>query len=100
MAVNPYKSVPIYGQSIVNKYTKDKLGVLPPHIFAVANDAYESLMRQPTKPRAILIRYAPRTPFTGPLTFCLQWRVGRRQDGIDQANFESFDALVGRALAH
>lgn len=57
VAVNPYKPIPIYGQDVVTRYSQERLGVLPPHIFAIANDAYQSLVEDPRQARAILIRY-------------------------------------------
>jgi len=44
VAVNPYKPVPLYGPEIVTKYSNAKFGALPPHIFAIADDAYRSII--------------------------------------------------------
>jgi len=55
VAVNPYKSMPIYGKEHVNKYSQvKKREEAPPHIYAVASEAYH-LMRNTKKPQTILI---------------------------------------------
>ncbi|XP_065192993.1 unconventional myosin-X-like [Sycon ciliatum] len=46
-AVNPYKSIgDLYSDDLIKRYTKQHLGELPPHIYAIANEAYQSLWRQ------------------------------------------------------
>ncbi|XP_029197955.2 unconventional myosin-VIIa-like [Acropora muricata] len=46
VAVNPYKLFPIYDAEHVTKYKNRKLGELPPHIFAVADNAYTHMKRE------------------------------------------------------
>ena len=46
-AVNPYKDLgPIYTDEIITRYNKKALGELPPHIFAIANEAYYAMWRR------------------------------------------------------
>eukprot|EP01137_Pigoraptor_chileana_P023532 Opistho-2@89964 len=47
-AVNPYKKLDIYGKEVLTSYNKKVIGELPPHIYAIANEAYYSMwkMRQ------------------------------------------------------
>jgi len=40
VSVNPFKILPIYTQEIVQKYVGQRLGFLPPHIFAIAEATY------------------------------------------------------------
>ncbi|XP_047971824.1 myosin-2-like [Salvia hispanica] len=42
LAVNPFKSVPIYGDDIVTAYTKNLLD--SPHVYATADAAYEAMI--------------------------------------------------------
>ncbi|BFZ01247.1 hypothetical protein BsWGS_04286 [Bradybaena similaris] len=46
IAVNPFKFFPIYNPKYVSMYQNKQLGELPPHIFAVADAAYHSMLRQ------------------------------------------------------
>ena len=43
IAVNPYKSLPIYDDSNLKNYFTDSLS-LPPHVFAIGNDSYRNLI--------------------------------------------------------
>ncbi|KAI5189022.1 myosin heavy chain 9/10/11/14 [Nematocida sp. AWRm77] len=55
VAVNPYKSLPIYTKEFVGKYAEvQKREEAPPHIYAVATEAYH-LMRNTRVPQTILI---------------------------------------------
>eukprot|EP01137_Pigoraptor_chileana_P006540 Opistho-2@51023 len=44
VAVNPYKVFNIYDLDTVRKYDGKVIGQLPPHIFAIANEAYQTMM--------------------------------------------------------
>ncbi|KJE96920.1 myosin 10 [Capsaspora owczarzaki ATCC 30864] len=43
-AVNPYKALPIYGDEVLQKYNRSVLGDLPPHIYAIANEAFYAML--------------------------------------------------------
>lgn len=43
--MNPYKSLPIYDPPTVRSYRGAALGELPPHIFAVADNAYRRMLK-------------------------------------------------------
>ena len=44
VAINPFKPLNIYGPDIVKKYQGVRLGELPPHIFAIADETHFSLV--------------------------------------------------------
>jgi len=44
IAVNPYFLFPMYNPKYTNMYQGKRLGELPPHIFAIADDAYNSML--------------------------------------------------------
>ncbi|KJE90748.1 myosin-X [Capsaspora owczarzaki ATCC 30864] len=44
-AVNPYKKIDMYGDKLLKSYNKRALGELPPHIYAIANEAYYALWK-------------------------------------------------------
>nr|KAG5687166.1 hypothetical protein BaRGS_033053 [Batillaria attramentaria] len=45
VAVNPYKELKIYEQTHVEQYNGNKLSVVEPHIFAIAEAAFQSLCK-------------------------------------------------------
>lgn len=48
IAVNPFKYFPIYNPKYVNAYQHRKLGELPPHVFAIADAAYDRMLQAKT----------------------------------------------------
>lgn len=46
VAINPYQLLDIYALDSVNKYHGKPLGLLPPHLFALASAAYERMVNQ------------------------------------------------------
>lgn len=45
VAVNPYKVLPIYNDDQIKLYQDKKIGELPPHIFAIGDNAYTNMRR-------------------------------------------------------
>ncbi|KAM7418949.1 hypothetical protein PAMA_016189 [Pampus argenteus] len=45
VVVNPYKYLPIYTEDIVNMYRGKKRHEMPPHIYAITDTAYRSMMQ-------------------------------------------------------
>lgn len=46
VAVNPYENLYIYSKNLINMYKQKKITELPPHIFAIANIAYNKLIEE------------------------------------------------------
>jgi len=44
IAVNPYKFLPIYTQAWVKKYVGKRLGILHPHVYAIAESSYSYMV--------------------------------------------------------
>lgn len=44
VAINPYQRLPIYGKAWVKYYRGKRIGLLPPHVYAVAEAAYSSMI--------------------------------------------------------
>eukprot|EP01102_Stenamoeba_stenopodia_P006996 TRINITY_DN1954_c0_g2_i1.p1 TRINITY_DN1954_c0_g2~~TRINITY_DN1954_c0_g2_i1.p1 ORF type:complete len:1409 (-),score=515.63 TRINITY_DN1954_c0_g2_i1:121-4347(-) len=44
IAVNPYKFLPIYTQAWVKKYVGKRLGILSPHVYAIAESSYSYMV--------------------------------------------------------
>lgn len=45
VAVNPYQVLPIYTSEQIKLYKDKKIGELPPHIFAIGDNAYTNMLR-------------------------------------------------------
>ncbi|XP_029431984.1 myosin-11 isoform X3 [Rhinatrema bivittatum] len=45
VVVNPYKMLPIYSEKIVDMYKGKKRHEMPPHIYAIADTAYRSMLQ-------------------------------------------------------
>jgi myosin-1 len=46
IAVNPYQQLPIYGPNVVKTYQDRYIFEEPPHVYAIAEDAYHSLLTE------------------------------------------------------
>lgn len=56
MAVNPYKNLPIYTREYIQSYKGKRRGEMPPHIYAVADQAYHDMV-QDKENQSILITW-------------------------------------------
>ncbi|VDM60142.1 unnamed protein product [Angiostrongylus costaricensis] len=45
VVVNPYKRLPIYSESLIEQFKGKKRHEMPPHIFAIADSAYRSMLQ-------------------------------------------------------
>ncbi|XP_053577348.1 myosin-9 [Bombina bombina] len=45
VVINPYKNLPIYSEEIVDMYKGKKRHEMPPHIYAITDNAYRSMMQ-------------------------------------------------------
>ncbi|XP_072270103.1 unconventional myosin-Ia-like [Pyxicephalus adspersus] len=48
IALNPLRDLPIYGPEVSDAYSSQPIKSLPPHIFAVADRAYQNLQANQT----------------------------------------------------
>lgn len=58
VAVNPYEILNIYTTEQIQLYRDKKIGELPPHIFAIADNAYSSMKRY-QHDQCVIIRSVP-----------------------------------------
>merc|ERR1712183_179017 len=45
VVVNPYKRLPIYSEKVVNLYRGKKRHEVPPHVYAIADAAFRSMLQ-------------------------------------------------------
>ncbi|KAK7113251.1 hypothetical protein V1264_012571 [Littorina saxatilis] len=45
VAINPYRRLPIYTKSIVDKYRGKRKSEMPPHLFSIADNAYQFMVQ-------------------------------------------------------
>ncbi|VDO49123.1 unnamed protein product, partial [Brugia timori] len=46
VVVNPYKKLPIYSETLIEAFKGKKRHEMPPHIFAIADTAYRSMLQE------------------------------------------------------
>ncbi|PAV77243.1 hypothetical protein WR25_17904 [Diploscapter pachys] len=46
VVINPYKKLPIYSESLIEEFKGKKRHEMPPHIFAIADTAYRSMLQE------------------------------------------------------
>ena len=46
VAVNPFQQLPIYDEFTASKYVNSPHGMQPPHLFAVADRAFQAMVRE------------------------------------------------------
>lgn len=45
MVINPYKRLPIYTDSVAHMFMGKRKSEMPPHLFAVSDEAYRSMLQ-------------------------------------------------------
>ena len=76
VAVNPYQLLPIYSPEQIRLYTNKKIGEMPPHIFAIADNCYFNMQRN-NKDQCCIIRWVGKVP-NGTYTGKGSWLIRNR----------------------
>ena len=56
MSINPYKWFPIYTEEIIQRYKAKRRTEVPPHVYALADDAYRNVLKE-SKSQSMLVTY-------------------------------------------
>ena len=76
LAMNPFESLPIYSEAIMAEYAGKSLGRAPPHVYAIAETAYQMLVKS-GRSQSIIVSGesgAGKTETNKHLMYYLAWR--------------------------
>lgn len=65
LALNPYSPLPCYQVSVIKQYTSAPLGELPPHLFAISDNAYRVIKKE-KRSVSLVISGLFQVPVNGP----------------------------------
>lgn len=101
VAVNPYAVLPIYTGNEIKAYKNRKIGDLPPHIFAIADNAYGN-MRRFDRDHSIIISGESGAGKTESTKLILQFlaAISGQHSWIEQQVLDSNPILEGEMLQH
>ncbi|XP_013183816.1 unconventional myosin-IXa isoform X2 [Amyelois transitella] len=98
IALNPFKFYPIYNPKYVKLYQNKRIGsTLPPHIFAVADAAYHSMLRERTN-QCIVISGESGSGKTESTNFLLHHLTALSQKGSHGSGVEQTILSAGPVL--
>ncbi|KAJ4935315.1 hypothetical protein JOQ06_016851 [Pogonophryne albipinna] len=72
VAVNPYQLLPIYTADQIRLYTNKKIGEMPPHIFAIADNCYFNMQRN-NRDQCCIIRWRLHSSFLAAISGQHSW---------------------------
>eukprot|EP00466_Bigelowiella_natans_P001656 jgi/Bigna1/41654/e_gw1.55.12.1 len=88
IAVNPFKKLPLYTPTIIDKYAKRGNRILPPHVFHIASESYRNLLEGTTEKTAqsIVISGESGAGKTVCTKFCLKYlaEVADSEGGVEE----------------
>lgn len=97
IAMNPFRFLPIYNPKHMKMYERCKLSDLPPHIFAIADNAYQ-LMLQKKANQCIVISGESGSGKTESTNLVLHHLLHLSQKGYGEGGIEQVVAAAGPVL--
>uniref|UniRef100_A0A8C6ZEY3 Myosin VIIA n=1 Tax=Nothoprocta perdicaria TaxID=30464 RepID=A0A8C6ZEY3_NOTPE len=99
VAVNPYQLLPIYSPEQIRLYTNKKIGEMPPHIFAIADNCYFNMQRN-NKDQCCIISGESGAGKTESTKLILQFlaAISGQHSWIEQQVLEANPILEGETL--
>jgi myosin-9 len=97
IAMNPFRFLPIYNPKHMKMYERCKLSDLPPHIFAIADGAYQSMLQQKVD-QCIVISGESGSGKTESTNLVLHQLLHLSQKGYGEGGIEQVIAASGPVL--
>ncbi|VDD85245.1 unnamed protein product, partial [Enterobius vermicularis] len=99
IAVNPYMDLPIYAAEQIRMYRNRRIGEMPPHIFAISDNAYNN-MKKSDKDQCIIISGESGAGKTESTKLVLQFlaTISGQHSWIEQQVLEANPIMEGKKL--
>ncbi|KAK3736337.1 hypothetical protein QZH41_020810 [Actinostola sp. cb2023] len=89
VSVNPYKNLPFYTSEVIEKYRGENLYELPPHLYAISDEAYRS-MKEERRDQCILISGESGAGKTGNLLYSCAFGNARTNRNDNSSRFGKY----------
>ncbi|GAA5978241.1 hypothetical protein JCM5350_002237 [Sporobolomyces pararoseus] len=97
VAVNPYRNLPIYTQQVIDAYKGRRRDQNPPHVFAVAEKAWQNMLTQRDQSQSVLVTGESGAGKTENTKKVIQYLAAIAADPLPSSS--SFDLLARQAQA-
>ncbi|GJN88159.1 hypothetical protein Rhopal_001124-T1 [Rhodotorula paludigena] len=97
VAVNPYRSLPIYTSAVIESYKSARRDQNPPHVFAVAEKAWQNMMEQRDQSQSVLVTGESGAGKTENTKKVIQYLAAIAADPLPSSS--SYDLLARQAHA-
>ncbi|GAA6054961.1 hypothetical protein NBRC10513_006274 [Rhodotorula toruloides] len=97
VAVNPYRSLPIYTPQVIESYKSARRDQNPPHVFAVAEKAWQNMLQQRDQSQSVLVTGESGAGKTENTKKVIQYLAAIAADPFPTSS--SFDLLARQAHA-
>ncbi|GAA5943506.1 hypothetical protein JCM10213_005510 [Rhodosporidiobolus nylandii] len=97
VAVNPYRSLPIYTPQVIETYKNSRRDQNPPHVFAVAEKAWQNMLHQRDQSQSVLVTGESGAGKTENTKKVIQYLAAIAADPLPSSS--SFDLLARQAAA-
>ncbi|KAI8048594.1 P-loop containing nucleoside triphosphate hydrolase protein [Gilbertella persicaria] len=97
VAVNPYRNLPVYSEEYIQSYKGKRRGELPPHIYAIADQAYHDMV-QDKENQSILITGESGAGKTENTKFVIQYLTAVASSTTSTKNMQQINKLQSQIL--